>query len=221
MHGSIELLQILSLTVRSVYGPNPDDNPQLASLIAMAKKHSFPKAAIENAIARGQGISSKGTALESLTVEAIIPPSVAAIIECQTDSKARTLADMRNAIKEFGGSVAPTIHLFERRGKLVFEKVKGLDETEVFDKAIEAEATDVMMEEDGSLVVYAAPHQTTAIAQNLSDMLGLRVQSSDLVWDPKEETKVEVDSADVLEAFLDRIQDDPSVQGIYLNADQP
>ena len=187
----------------------------------MAKKQSFPKISIENAIARGQGISSKGTALESLTVEAIIPPSVATIIECQTDSKARTLAEVRNVIKDVGGSIAPTIHLFERRGRLVFENARRLSETEVFDKAIEAEATDVFVEEDGSLVVYTEPHQTKATAQTLSDKLRLKVQSSELVWDPKEETKVEVDSADVLEAFLDRIHDDPSVQGVYVNANQP
>lgn len=96
----------------SVYGPDPDSNPQLAAIVATAKKQGVPKATIENAIARGQGISPKGTALESLTIEAIIPPSVATIIECQTESKLKTLADIRLLIKYFGGSVTPTTHLF-------------------------------------------------------------------------------------------------------------
>ena len=204
-----------------MYGPNLDASPQLAALVATAKKQGVPKATIENAIARGQGISSKGTALESLILEAIIPPSVATIIECQTDSKARTLADIRNVIREFGGSVAPTAHLFEGRGKLVFDKAKDLSELEVFDKAIEAHATDVLLEEDGNVVVYTEPDQTKATAQTLSEMLGLKVQSSDLVWNPKDGTKVKVDSADALEAFLDRIQEHPSVQGVYVNANEP
>ncbi len=181
----------------------------------------MPKTTIENAIARGQGVSPKGIALENLTVEAMIPPSIATIIECQTESKLKTLADIRHLIKDFGGSVTPTTHFFQRRGKLVFGNVEGLSETEIFDQAIEAHATDVRVEEGGNIVVYTEPNQTAATAQTLSNMLGLKVQSSDLVWDPKDETKVEVESPDVLDAFLDRIHDDPAVQVVYLNANQP
>lgn len=72
-----------------VYGPDPASNPQLAAVVATAKEQGVPKATIENAIARGQGISPKGAALENLTIEAMIPPSVAIIIECQTDSKSK------------------------------------------------------------------------------------------------------------------------------------
>ena len=127
---------------------------------------------------------------------------------------------MRLAIKDFGGTVTPASHFFERRGKLVFENANGLSESEIFDKAIEAAATDVQVEEDGTVFVYTKPNQTKATAQTLSDVLGLKVQSSDLVWDPKEDTRVEVDSMDELEAFLDRIQKDPSVQGVYMNTAQ-
>ena len=203
-----------------MYGPDPDANPRLATLVAAAKKQGVPKTTIDNAIARGQGVSPKGAALETLTVEAIIPPSVATIIECQTDSKARTLADIRMVIKDFGGAVTPTTHFFERRGKLVFEKVNGLSESEIFDKAVEAEATDVRVEEGGEVVVYTEPNRTKATAQRLEGGLRLKVQSSDLVWDAKQETKVEVESADELEAFLERVQEDASVQGVYTNTNQ-
>ncbi len=103
----------------------------------------------------------------------------------------------------------------------MFEKAKGLSETEIFDQAIEAHATDVQVEEDGNVVVYTELNQTAATAQTLSNNLGLKVQSSGLVWDPKEETKVEMETTEALDAFLDRIQDDPAVQGIYLNASKP
>ena len=210
----------LTHVIQSVYGPDLSANPRLAALVAIAKKQSVPKATIEYAIARGQGISPKGTGLESVTVEAIIPPSVATIIECQTDSKARTLADIRNVIKDFGGTVTPTTHLFERRGKLVFEKANGLNESEIFDKAIEAHATDVLVEEDGNVVVYTEPNQTKAAAQMLEEVLGLKVQTSDLVWEAKEETKVEVGNSEGVEEFLEKVQEDGSVQGVYVNYDQ-
>ncbi len=195
----------LTHVTQSEYGPDLIANPRLAALVAIAKKQSVPKATIENAVARGQGISPKGTALESVTVEAIIPPSVATIIECQTDSKARTLADIRNVIKDFGGTVTPTTHLFERRGKLVFEKANGLSESEIFDKAIEAHATDVLVEGDGNVVVYTEPSRTKAAAQRLEKVLGLKVQTSDLVWAPREETKVEVEDTEGVEEFLERV----------------
>jgi len=218
VHSRNETWQDLSLMPQPVYGPDPASNPQLAAVVATAKKQGVPKATIENAIARGQGISPKGAALENLTIEAMIPPSVAIIIECQTDSKLKTLSDIRLLIKDSDGSVTPTTHFFQRRGRLVFEKAKGLSETEIFDQAIEAHATDVQVEEDGNVVVYTEPNQTAATAQTLSNNLGLKVQSSGLVWDPKEETKVEMETTEALDAFLDRIQDDPAVQGIYLNA---
>lgn len=103
----------------------------------------------------------------------------------------------------------------------MLRRVEGLSETEIFDQAIEAHATDVQVEEDGNILVYTKPNQIAATAQTLSRKLGLEVRSSDLVWDPKEETKVEIGSTDVIDAFLDRIQDDPAVQGIYLNTSQP
>ena len=202
-----------------MYGPDADANPRLATLIAAAKKQGVPKTTIENAIARGQGTSPKGAALENLTVEAMMPPSVATIIECQTDSKARTLADIRLVVKESRGTVTPTTHFFLRRGKLVFGRAERLSEMEIFNRAIEAEATDVKVEEEGNVVVYTEPNQTMATAQTLSDTLGLKVQSSDLVWDAKEETRVEVEDVEELEAFLERVQEDASVQGVYVNAD--
>lgn len=77
-----------------IAGANPDMNPRLALCLVIAKKNAVPKASIEAAIARGQGLSTTGAALESLVLEAILPPSIATIIECQTDNKLRALADL-------------------------------------------------------------------------------------------------------------------------------
>ena len=192
-------------------------NPRLADVVAKAKKIGFPKASIESAIARGQGVSPSGAALESLTVEAMVPPSVSVIVECQTDSKLRTLSDVRLAIKDAGGTVTPTNHMFERIGRIVLRNPRDLDETEIFDRAIEAGAIDVETQEDGAVVVSTDSSETTAVADALRRSTDLEVESVDIVWDPKEDMMVDVPSRDSLDTFLERMQDISSVQDVYMN----
>ncbi|KAL9133030.1 MAG: hypothetical protein Q9175_005794 [Cornicularia normoerica] len=148
----------------------------------------------------------------------MVPPSVAVIVECQTDSKARTLNDMRTAVKESGGTMTPTSHMFDRKGKIVFEGPKDIVEEEIFDQAIEAGAVDVQMEDDGKVVVFAEYSQTTAVADALAASSGLEVENLDIIWDPKVDMMVDVASPEMLDDFLGRIQDEPSVQDVYTNA---
>lgn len=184
------------------HGADPQFNPHLASIITLAKKQGIPKASIESAIARGQGRSTTGAVLESLTIEAMLPPSVAVIVECQTDSKLRTLNELKTTIKSAGGTITPTSHMFDRKGKIVFEASEGISEGEIFDQAVEAGAIDVQTEEDGKLVVYTETSHTTAVADTLATSSGLKVESSDIVWVPKEDMMVDVESPQTIEYFL-------------------
>ena len=184
------------------YGTDPQFNPTLATVITAAKKQGLPKASIESAIARGQGRSSTGAALESLTIEAMFPPSVAVIVECQTDSKARTLNDMKAAIKESSGIMTPTSHMFDRKGKIVFEAPEDIGEEEIFDQAVEAGAIDVQTEEDGKVAVYTESSHTKAVADALAKSSGLKLRNLDIVWDPKEDMMVDVTSPEMLDSFL-------------------
>ncbi|MCJ1363246.1 hypothetical protein MMC16_002353 [Acarospora aff. strigata] len=201
------------------YGPDPYNNPRLAQAIATAKKAGFPKASIEAAVSRGQGLSPSGAALETLTLEAIIPPSVAAVIDCQTDSKARTLQYLRAIVREHGGTMTPTSYLFAKKGRIVFERAEGVGVDEVLDEAVEAGATDVEEDDQGRVVVYTEPSQTKSAADGLVAAKGLKVESSDIIWDPNEDTMVEVDSEKevLVDRFLDAIHEDPTVQNVYLN----
>ena len=171
-------------------------------MITAAKKQGLPKASIESAIARGQGRSPTGAVLESLTMEAMFPPSVAVIVECQTDSKQRTLNDLRLAIKESGGTMTPTSHMFDKKGKIVFAASEGIGEEEMFDQAVEAGAIDVQMEEDGKVVVYTESSQTTAVADALATSSGLKPEHLDIIWDPKESMMVDEVSSERLDSFL-------------------
>jgi transcriptional/translational regulatory protein YebC/TACO1 len=153
-----------------------------------------------------------------------MPPSVAVIIDAATDNKNRTMMDVKLIIKTHGGAVSPTNYLFQKKGRIVFEKdERNLGVNEVMDDAIEAGAEDIELDDDGSTIVWTEPSKTTATATALQDRLGLKVQSSDIIWDANEDTKVNIESEQVaqkLSAFIESLQDNPNVQGIYANVAQ-
>ncbi len=184
----------------------------------------FPKASIEAAIARGQGISTSGAALESVMIEAILPPSIALIVDIETDSRMKAVNELRTVIKKNGGTVTPTSYLFTKRGRVVFEKDdRGLGAEDVLDEAIEAGAEDVETDEDGNIIVWTEPTGVTLAAEKLGKGLDLKVKSSDLIWHPNEDTLAPLESegtVQTLSGMIDALQDDPSVQGVYANVAQ-
>jgi transcriptional/translational regulatory protein YebC/TACO1 len=179
---------------------------------------------MEAAIARGQGKSTTGAALESLTIEAIMPPTVAMVIDAETDNKNRTMMEIRMLVRNYGGTVTPTSYLFQRKGVLRFEKdERNLGVDEVLDDAIEAGAEDVETDEAGSIIVWTEPNKVTSAAQALQTSLGLKVESSDIIWDANEDTKVPLENPSLVKAlseFVVAVQENSNVQGVYANAAQ-
>jgi transcriptional/translational regulatory protein YebC/TACO1 len=179
---------------------------------------------MESAIARGQGKSATGAALEYVTLEVIMPPTVAMIIETETDNRARTLSDLRYLVKSHGGSVTPTSYLFQKKGRVAFEKdERNLGVDDVLDEAIEAGAEDVETDEDGSIVLWTEPNMTTSAAEAMQKSFGLKVESSHIIWDANEDTKVALEdkvAAEKLTSFIEAVQENPNVQGVYANVAQ-
>ncbi|EGD93349.1 transcriptional regulatory protein [Trichophyton mentagrophytes] len=203
-----------------LYGPDPKTNPRLALVIANAKRSGMPKPTIEAAIARGQGITAAGAALESLTIEGMLPHSVAVVVECLTDQKARALQDIRAIIRHSGGSNTPTSYLFEKRGKIVFEQKPDLDVDSYLELAIDAGATDVEGDENNRLIVYTEHTATKAVADKMSAATDLVTESIDIIWDPNQDTLVKLESEEArgtVENIVNELRDDPSVQDIYIN----
>lgn len=181
-----------------MYGPDPNANSRLSTLVAFAKKSGFPKARIENAIARGQGKATDSRNLESLLVEAMIPPSIAVIIECQTDSRARTLDTIKQALKHLGVSIAKTSHLFKRKGKILFGQRSGDVVHERFEKMIDSNTVGADFVDEDKLEVYTEPDQMNAAAEALSNASSRMVESKEIIWDPTPEAMVGVKSSNPL-----------------------
>ncbi|KAJ5139340.1 uncharacterized protein N7515_004188 [Penicillium bovifimosum] len=204
-----------------MWGADVKYNPRLALALSNAKRASIPKTIIEAAIARGQGLSVSGQALESVTIEAMLPGSVAAVVECQTDQKARVLQDIRYIIKDNGGIVTPTTFLFERKGRVVMEGKGDTTADDYLDQAIEAGAADITTDDKGRLVILTDPSETKTVGETFAKLSGLSIEELEIFWDPNRDSMVEVKDEEQtkdLEDLLSALREDPSVQDIYLNS---
>ncbi|KAI1312149.1 duf28 domain-containing protein [Xylaria venustula] len=219
-----------------MYGPDPNLNSYLASVIAQAKKVGMPKASIDIAIARGQGKSETGAGLETATLEVMLAPSIAIIIDIETDNKQRSLKDLRHLVKKCSANVTPTAFLFTKQGRAVLSRntsdaddvgdAKGVSDAADFDEvmmqALDAGAEDVETDEEGNIVLWTQPNMTHQVAQDVAKTLNLNILSSDIIWSCTSD-KVKVDDDEVagmLAKLLSTIQEYPDVQAVYTNAER-
>ncbi|KAI5465836.1 transcriptional regulator-domain-containing protein [Mariannaea sp. PMI_226] len=205
-----------------MYGDNVNFNPQLAAAISAATKASIPKNLIEAAVARGQGRSTTGAQLESMSLEVLMPPDIAVIIDAETDNKTRTLHDLRLVVKKAGGVVGSTSFYFTKRGRAVFKaKEGGPTLSDILDEAIEHEGMEDVEElPDGNFLAWTQPNTVMAITEALSKKFDLEVLDSEIVWAPNEDTKVKIDSsslADTLDGLFSGLKEYPETKAIYAN----
>lgn len=174
---------------------------------------------IEVAILRGQGKSLSNLPLEPITIEALLPHGVAAVIECEADNKKRVLQNINLIINKAGGSIGPTAYLFERRGRIQFEEQDKIGVDDALEEAIEAGAMDIV-EEDNKLVVETPPTELAAIAERLQESLKIRVEKSSVIYVPNEDTMVPLTEtqAEQLQPVLDALEADPDFQALHINA---
>lgn len=132
-----------------------------------------------------------GEALASMTVEAMFPDSIAIIIECQTDSKARTLADIRSLIKDFGGSVAATKHLFRKKGKITFGGASNPGDDALFEHLIDTQTIGADFGDGDKLIVFTEPAQTNDTAETISKASNRPIDTKYIFWDPEPEAMVD------------------------------
>ncbi|KAF3770370.1 hypothetical protein M406DRAFT_34799 [Cryphonectria parasitica EP155] len=213
-------VQAITLYSR-LYGPDPNTNSSLANAIAIAKKSATPKNVIEQAVARGQGRSLTGLALESMKFEVMMPPSAAFILDVETDSKLRVLQDLGVIIRKHKGRTTATDYFFSRRGRVVFERHEKLGPDDILEAAIEFGAEDLEADDEENIVVWCEPTQTMHIAQGVSKKFGFRILSSDIIWQPNEDTRSIVNSTEdvqLLSDFVAAVSEMPEVQAIYCNA---
>ena len=214
-----KLIREITIAAR-MGGGDVTANPRLRLAIDKAKAQSMPKDNIDRAIKRGSG-ELDGDNYEEVRYEGYGPNGVAVMVDCLTDNRNRTVADVRHAFTKFGGNLGAdgsVAYLFEHVGLLSYPPDTGEDA--VMEAAIEAGASDVVTSDDGSIEVLCEPDGFEALRDAMV-AAGLEPEQAEVTMRADTRAPVEADSAATLLSMLEMLDDLDDVQHVYSNADIP
>ncbi len=197
-------------------------NPRLRLAIEKAKAESMPKDNIENAVKRGTG-QLEGVNYEEVRYEGYGIGGVAVMVDCLTDNKVRTVADVRHAFNKYGGNMGTdgcVAFQFKHCGQIILEP--GADEEAVMEVALEAGAEDIIPNEDGSIEVLTSPDPGLfeAVKEAL-EKAGFKPAVAEITMRPEVETELTGDEAEQMQKILDALDVLDDVQDVYTNAVMP
>ena len=201
-------------------GSDLDANASLRTAVDKAKSQSVPKDAIERAVKRGAG-ELDGSDYEEIRYEGYGPAGVAFIVDCLSDNRNRTVADVRHAFTKAGGNLGQTgsvAYMFTSLGVLIYSPEH--DEDEVMEAALEAGAEDVIVDDDGSIEVLTAAEDYVAVKQAMTDA-GLEAEDSELTMRASTNAELEVEDAQKVLRLVDLLENSDDVQDVFYNADIP
>ena len=194
---------------------DPANNPRLRAAVAAALTGNMTRDTINRAIQRGAG-GGDGEQLETIVYEGYGPAGSAVMVECLTDNRNRTVAEVRHAFSKCGGNLGTdgsVAYLFSKKGLLTFV---GVDEDALMDAALEAGADDVVTEEDGSIEVYTTPNDYGTVLDGL-EAAGFKPQSAEVTMIASTEAELDADTAPKLMRLIDMLEDLDDVQEVYHN----
>lgn len=217
--GKVFTRMIREISVAARMGdPDPDANPRLRLAVDRALAVNMPKDNIERAIKRAAGLD-ENTVYEEIRYEGYGPHGVAVMVDCMTDNRNRTVAEVRHAFSKFGGNLGTdgsVAFLFSKQGVITFPPDS--DEDAVMEAALEAGAEDVLVAEDGSIEVLTAPEAFLDVRDSLQ-AAGLDVSEADITQRPANTVAVSGDQASTMVKMLDMLEDLDDVQNVFHNAD--
>ncbi len=199
-------------------GGDPNFNPRLRMAVDKAKGENMPADNIERAIKRGTG-ELEGVSYEECRYEGYGIGGAAVMVDCLTDNKTRTVADVRHAFSKHGGNLGTdgcVAYLFSHCGQLLF--APGSDEAALMDAAIEAGAEDVVTNDDGSIEILTAPNNDFATVKEALEKAGFKPELAEVTMKPANETELSGDDAVKMQRLLDALEELDDVQAVYTSA---
>ncbi|RKZ35334.1 MAG: YebC/PmpR family DNA-binding transcriptional regulator, partial [Gammaproteobacteria bacterium] len=179
---------------------------------------NVPKDNIDRALNRAAGGQDRQV-IEEVRYEGYGPGGVAVMVDCMTDNRQRTVADVRHAFAKCGGNLGTdgsVAYLFTKLGQISF--ARGADEDAVMEAALEAGADDVVSNEDGSIDVLTADDQFTEI-KGILTTTSLTPEEAEITMRPSTNVSVDVEDAQKMVRLLDMLEELDDVQQVYSNAD--
>ena len=211
---------IREVTVAAKYGADPSANPRLRAAIDKAKSQSMPKENIDRAISRGSG-EEEGFNFEEVTYEGYGPGGAAILIECMTDNRNRTVAEVRHALSKFGGNLGSdgsVSYLFEKVGLMTLTTVDNKNQT--MEIAIDAGAEDIESNEDGSIEIITNPTDFLNVKESLVAE-GINPEIAEVTMRASVSVSIGVKHAESMLKLLDVLEDLDDVQAVHSNAEIP
>jgi YebC/PmpR family DNA-binding regulatory protein len=216
--GKIFTRLIREITVAAKFGgADPSMNPRLRLAIDKATAQNMPKDTIERAAKRGAG-EQEGVSYEEIRYEGYGINGAAVMVDCMTDNRTRTVADVRHAFSKHGGNLGTdgsVAFLFKHCGQLVF--APGTDENRLMEAALDAGAEDVIASDDGSLEVITGPHEFVTVKDALA-RAGLVPEFAEVTMKPTTEVEMTGEDAARMQKLLDAIEALDDVQDVYTTA---
>lgn len=213
-----KLIREISVAARAG-GGDPASNPRLRSAIEKAYSANMTKDVIERAVKKATG-ELEGVNYEEIRYEGYGIGGVAVIVDCLTDNKVRTVADVRHAFGKFGGNLGTdgsVAFMFNKLGVLTY--AANADEDGITEAAIEAGADDVVTyPEDGAVEVFTTQDSFEAVKTAMIDA-GHPPGHAEVTWRADNDIAVEGEAAEQVVKLLDWLEDLDDVQNVYSNAE--
>ncbi|MDK8253400.1 YebC/PmpR family DNA-binding transcriptional regulator [Dialister micraerophilus] len=199
-------------------GGDPVGNMRLKLALTKAKQNNVPKENIQRAIAKGVGATS-GEGFEEMSYEGYGPGGVAIIVECSTDNKNRTAADVRYAFTHHGGSIGTpgcVGWMFKKKGIIIVDK-EVADEDTLMLLALDSGAEDVQAHEEVYEII-TEPDAFIAVSEAL-EKEGIEVESSEVSMIPDNTVSLDGEKAESMQKMIEALEEIDDVQEVYHNAD--
>ena len=214
-----KLIREITVAAR-IGGSDLNSNPRLRTAVDKAKNQSMPKDNIDRAISKGTG-EGEGFNLEEVTYEGYGPGGVAILIECMTDNKNRTVAEVRYALSKFGGNLGTegsVAYLFQQVGLISLSGVK--DPDRIMEIAIDSGAEDIEYDENGSMDIITKPADFLNVRDSLLAQ-GVNPEISEVIMRALNDVSIDINHAESMLKLLDILEDLDDVQAIHSNAEIP
>jgi YebC/PmpR family DNA-binding regulatory protein len=212
---------IKEITVAArIGGGDPDANPRLRLAVQSAKSFNMPQDNINRAIKKGTG-ELEGVNYEEITYEGYAPHGMAMMIQCLTDNRNRTVADLRHIISKANGNLGESGSvgwMFERKGIITVVK-DGVTEDQLLEIILDAGADDLSAEEEFFEVI--TPLENFDKVRKAVEDKGFKIENASLDYIAKDLVKVEGKKADDVIKCIEAVEDNDDVQNVFTNADLP
>ncbi len=198
-------------------GGDADTNPRLRLAMDKAGEANMPKDTVQRAVAKGEG-SLEGVSYEEIRYEGYGIAGAAIIVDCMTDNRVRTVAEVRHAFSKYGGNLGTdgsVAFLFRHCGQFLF--APGTSEDKVMEAAIDAGAEDVSTDDEGGIEVICAPTDFAAVTKGL-EKAGLKADVAEITMKPLNEIEFTGEDAARMQKLLDVIENLDDVQQVYTTA---